>query len=59
MKQQAADLITELKARGYDLPEDFIERIDGLYLKGFKDGLERGMYEQMTMEDAECVQSKS
>lgn len=57
--EQAVDLITELRRRGFNLPEDLIERIDGLYLKGFRDGLERGMYEQMTMEDVECEHSKS
>lgn len=53
------DVITELRRRGFNLPEDLVERIDQLYLKGFKDGLERGMYEQMTQEDAECERSKS
>lgn len=29
----------------------FIKLADGLYLKGFADGLNRGCYETMTMED--------
>lgn len=41
----------EFTRRGIHLPEDLLERIDNLYMRGFKDGLERGMYEQMTMED--------
>lgn len=48
---EVVDIAVEFTRRGIHLPEDLLERIDNLYMRGFKDGLERGMYEQMTMED--------
>ena len=37
------------------LDDETVQLIDRFYLNGFRDGLERGAYEEMTQEDAEPV----
>lgn len=41
-----------------DITEQIVSLIDSVYLSGFKDGLERGRYEEMTQEDVEPINNQ-